>query len=432
MNRKKKKISKKHQENNLLKKVFTVVIVLLLILSGIYYYLYKENLKKEQEKISSVENDIKSHYNEFVATAEKTELYQKINDQYEVSGEINEGVELTLEKQSISSDNKYFKIINLPEEYYIYYSKVDPIEKLTNTSDRYKRYIPFNKNIITKEKTSFYKEDGTLVYTINKSFDLPIIINDNSLYGVEYNNSLLYIKAEDVTEIKDNQNTTSSNTKGVPVLNYHFFYDETDSKEKAACNQEICHSKKEFRSHLEYLKEQNIFTLTMKELEWYIDNKVQLPKSVVITIDDGWMSSHGVELLNEYQLNGTVFLITKSYDPKWIVSEYVEAHSHSDNLHRNYICNKGTQGGAILCDDSDSIIADLKLSREKLSGSTVFCYPFYDYDARAMKLVKEAGFTMAFVGGEYRKVVVNDNKYKLPRYVIGTWTTLADFKRYVA
>lgn len=428
-----RKNKRKYQRKSLFKKVIILIVVLLLGTFGIYYFIHEETLKKEEEKVKEQEITIKSHYNESVVTNEKVKIYKKINNQYEESGEINKGIELSLEKQDVTIKDTYFKITNLPEEYYIYYSKVTPIEKLTTTnSDRYKRYIPFNKNIITKEKTSFYDENVTLQYTINKSFDLPIIVNDNPLYGVEYNGKLLYVKNEDIAEIKDSQNTTLSNTKGVSVLNYHFFYDENDSKERASCNQEICHSKKQFRTHLEYIKEKNILTLTMKELEWYIDGKVQLPRSVAITIDDGWMSGHGVELLNEYKLNGTVFLITKSYDPQWIVSPYVEAHSHSDNLHRNNICNKGNQGGAILCDDSDSIIADLKLSREKLSGSTVFCYPFYDYDARAMELVKEAGFTMAFVGGEYRKVVVHDNKYKLPRYVIGTWTTLEDFKRYVA
>lgn len=427
-----RKNKKKYQRKSLFKKVILLIVVLLIWAFGVYYYIHEEKLKKEQEKVQEQEITIKSHYNKFVITNEKTKLYQKENNQYKEFGEINKGIELSLEEKNITVEDTYFKITNLPEEYYIYYSKVTPIEKLTTSSDRYKRYIPFNKNVITKEKTSFYDETGALQYTINKSFDLPIIINNDPLYGVEYNERLLYVKNENIAEIKDNQNTTLSNTKGVSVLNYHFFYDENDSKERASCNQEICHSKKQFRSHLEYIKEKNIFTLTMKELEWYIDGKVQLPSSIVITIDDGWMSSHGIELLNEYKLNGTVFLVTKSYDPQWVVSPYVEAHSHGDNLHRNYICGKGNQGGAILCDDSASIIADLKLSREKLSGSTVFCYPFYDYDVRAMNLVKEAGFTMAFAGGEYRKVVVNDNKYKLPRYVIGTWTTLEDFKRYVA
>ena len=61
----------------------------------------------------------------------------------------------------------------------------------------------------------------------------------------------------------------------------------------------------------------------MKELELYIDGKLQLPKSVVITIDDGWRSKLGIELLNEYKLNGytlnnpdIVSKIDKNYDEK--------------------------------------------------------------------------------------------------------------------
>ena len=41
----------------------------------------------------------------------------------------------------------------------------------------------------------------------------------------------------------------------------------------------------------------------MKELEMYIDGEIQLPKSVVLTIDDGWRADMGSNIMAEYGLS---------------------------------------------------------------------------------------------------------------------------------
>ena len=165
----------------------------------------------------------------------------------------------------------------------------------------------------------------------------------------------------------------------------------------------------------------------------YIDGKIQLPRSVVITIDDGWRSKLGIEILNEYKLNGTLFLITGDYYPKDYESEYVELHSHTDKLHVGGKC-PGGQGGGIKCLPRDEILNDLKTSREKLNGSTVLCYPFYEYNNYSIEIAKEAGFTMAFAGESSNSnnlTKVGSNKFKLPRFVVVTYTTMNDFIRYI-
>ena len=67
----------------------------------------------------------------------------------------------------------------------------------------------------------------------------------------------------------------------------------------------------------------------MKEFEMYLDKEINLPKSVLITIDDGWRTQIVEELLEEYQLNGTIFLITSWFkEIDWLNnSEYIEYHS---------------------------------------------------------------------------------------------------------
>ena len=264
-------------------------------------------------------------------------------------------------------------------------------------------------------------------------YSLPIIIKDTDKYGVEFNNRLLYVKKNDVKEINKNNNTDKKNSSGIAVLNYHAFYDENNAEEKANCTTEICHSKKQFKSQLNLIKEKDMLTLQMKEVEMYIDGKVQLPKSVLITIDDGPKTKIAVDLLTEYKMYATIFLVTSWFDEKeYYKTDYIELHSHTHNMHDGGKCHGG-QGGAIKCLPEEEIQKDLKQSREELNGSTVFCYPFYEYNDYSIKMLKQAGFTMAFIGESNNSdnlIHVGSDKFRLRRFVIVTYTTISDLNKY--
>ena len=218
-------------------------------------------------------------------------------------------------------------------------------------------------------------------------------------------------------------------------MNYHFFWDD-DTESANDCNQVICHSKSQFKSHLDLFNEMGLLTITMKEAEMYIDGKVRLPKSVLITIDDGWRTDVAFKLLNEYKMHATLFVITGSYDADGYMTpenKYVELHSHTDKLHDGGKC-PGGQGGGLKCLPRDTILNDLKASREKLHGSTVLCYPFYEYNNYTIELAKEAGFTMGFAGeSSYadNHFHVGSDKFNLPRFIIVTYTTMYDLKSYL-
>ena len=411
------------------KKSNLIIVILFIIVLGIfgyfgYKYVVSKNIMLNKEKIIE---KITSHYNNYVKTNKNIVFYDKSGSEV---GLISKNVELNLDEIEITSDTKYFKIKDFAGEYYVKYQDVDKIDALTSYSDRYKSYILFNENIVTNDKTSFYDENNNLVYTFNKSFDLPIIIKDDNGYGIEFNNRLLYVKKDEIKETKENNNTELKNANGVPVLNYHFAYEDDDK----TCNQVICHSASQLKEHFSYIKDNNFFTPTMKELEMYIDKKLQLPqKSVVITFDDGWRADVARKYVDEYKINATLFLITSWYDKEQFESEYFEIHSHGDNIHNGGLCSGG-QGGEIKCMDHDKLLTDLKTSREKLDGSTVFCYPFYEYNDYSIKVLKEAGFTMAFAGeyaGGKTKVTPGIDKFRLPRWVIVNYTTKKQFISYV-
>ena len=423
-------MSRKRKKSKNKKIAFVVLLIILTLSSAVVYYLINEKNIKEQIKSNTIK-EIQNHYNNIVITNKETNLYDK--DENEV-GRLGKNVELTLEEEQITAETKYFKITNLDEEYYIKYQDVEKLNNLSSFDDRYKYYIVFNENIVTSNKTSFYDKEDNLVYEFNKSYDLPIIIKDNNRYGVEFEDRLLYVKIADAIEIKSNQNTDKKNSSGIGVLNYHAFYDETIPEERASCNTEICHSKAQFKTHLDYFKENDILTVKMEEVEMYIDGKIQLPKSVLLTIDDGGRTKIAIDMLTEYKMYATIFLVTSWFEPNdYYKTEYIELHSHSHDMHNTGTCKTG-QGGGIQCLPESDIQNDLKISREKLNNTTYFCYPFYEYNEYSIRMLKQAGFTMAFIGESSKSdnlIHVGSDKFRLRRFVIVTYTTMNNLKKYL-
>jgi len=412
-------------KSNLIKILLVMIAILVIIV--VAYFVIDKDIFKEEEKL-----DTTKYYSEYVKTTKESDIYIKENEEYKKIGTIGSDVELSL-NEITNTEDPYFNIKEFDGKYYINYQDIEKITELSEVDQRYKVYIVFNNNVVTKEQTNFYDVEGNLVYSFNEDYSLPIIIKEENMYGVEFNNRLLYIKNEEC-EVIDKHNTDQTNSSGIGVLNYHFFYDENDPEESGGCREEICISKSQFTSELDFLDENNIITIKSQELEDYIDGKIQLPKSVYITIDDGGRNEVGLELLTEREEYATVFLITDWYDPStYYKSEYIELHSHGDDIHDQYRCNVGRQGGAIQCEDRDILLADLTLSRQKLGGSTVFAYPFYEYNDYAISILKEAGFTMAFIGESWTSdnlVKVGMNKYTLPRFVMVNYTTKSDLTKY--
>lgn len=371
--------------------------------------------KKIEENII---NSIGNKYSSYVKTNSDIVLYKMVDSRLIEYGILGEGNEIELEEQEITSGTRFFKIKD--SDFYISYDNLEKIDELSLYDDRYKNYIEFSENIITKNPTVFEDEKGVKII-INQSISIPIIIKYNSKYGVEYNNKLYFINKDNVERIEDN-NLGSESASRVRTLTYHFLYDSSEE----SCNQELCVSLDVLETHLKYLKDNDYFTLTLPELEMFIDGKINIPKkSIVLTVDDGTIFNKKViDLINKYETNMTLFAITswcwqkREYRNESI---YFDIESHTDNMHITYECpGYGNQGGAIMCKDREYILNDLKKSQEALDGSVYFAYPFYDYNNRAIELLKEAGFHMAFAGDQgtggysYR----NTNKFLVPRMAI--------------
>ena len=340
-------------------KIILAVAFCIILLIGLYILTNSFNkeytIENAKIKQANIIKEINSSYNKYVKTNKEAKLYTLDNNKYEEIGTISPDVELELNEKK--DDNEYFSIKGM--DYYINYKNVQKINKISESNNtNYKKYIPFNENIITNSPTKFYK-DGKVKYTINKSIEAKIIIKDTDKYYIEYNNELLYVTKDNVKEIKKSKNSNEKPRTNIRTLTYHTIY---NTKTETCTNTVICHPIEQFREHMNYL------IVTMNELELYLDGKIQVPKkSIVITLDDGKYATNAIKIVEKYRVYATYFIITGRYDvpPK---SEYMKFESHTDNLHNNYKCSGGNQGGELLCASEDKILKDLKTSQERLGG----------------------------------------------------------------
>lgn len=265
-----------------------------------------------------------------------------------------------------------------------------------------------------------------------------IEVNTNS---IKNNNSTLekkdIIKKEKKQTVTNNTKktkelpvtkTTKSSTNSLPVLMYHYFYSAKAGETGKDANwMEIS----KFEEQLKYLKNNNYYFPTWKEVEDFVNGKIKLPKkSVVITMDDGNKSiyKYAIPLLDKYKIPATAFIITKNFDTKKIEkykNSTIDFESHTNNMHRA----GGTigHGGIFPALSVEEGVKDLKESITKLNGNkNVLAYPYGDHTETTKKAVKQAGFRLAFTT-ENKKVRPGMDQYALPRVRMYKDITIKEF-----
>ncbi len=406
-----------------MKKGIIISLILLFICCAFGgYYFYDKNKKEEnkrQEKISL----IKSHYNKYVKIDHEVNLY---DDKENVIGSVK-NIELELKDIEIDENTKYFYSDTI--DAYVKYEDVVKIDSLTKEDNYWKNYIPFNKEVMLIKGKKLYIDDNSFYQFNLKEIKFNPIIIDGEKYYFEYLGHLVYVNKSDI-EKEIETSYSAEIASSIAVLNYHYIVNK-DAGELKECVQSICITDTQYEEELKYLKDNGYYTATMKDTELFLTGKVNLPKkTVVITIDDGWYVARNIALLEKYEMHGTLFLIGNIAQPDAYKSDYLEIHSHGWNIHNIGEC-PGNLGGAILCKDKQYLLDDLKKSRDSLNNTTYFCYPFYEYNERAIEILKEAGFTMAFKGGRV-KAKPGVNLFKVPRYSITNSDTLKDFISYIS
>jgi len=194
--------------------------------------------------------------------------------------------------------------------------------------------------------------------------------------------------------------------RAATVLSYHGF---DHSGLKTSITPEA------FEEHLKFLTQNGYNIVSLEELAGYIDRREPfMPKTVAITIDDGWRSlMRGFALLQKYDLPFTLFLpmeyVANPATKRTLAMADVEAlraypkasfadhsYSHSKRLMSPRIISGATPASFI----EQDIAKSRERYRQVFGGETpFFAYPFGRGAKAYAALLNKAGFEYLFVVG---------------------------------
>ena len=233
---------------------------------------------------------------------------------------------------------------------------------------------------------------------------------------------------------KNGDNTLSNGTgsgsgNGLPILMYHFFYDETLGEVPKDNNYMEIHA---FEEQMKYLDENDYYFPSWQEVADFVDGKITLPqKSVVVTIDDGHISffKEAVSVIEKYDIKVTSFLVTVYNQEKifyHLKGDKINFESHTHNMHRKG-CTGG-QNGLFRCINYDLGLDDLHKSIEILGSHEAIAYPFGDVTNNVLTITKAANFKVG-VTTRQGKAKKGMDRYQLPRVRMSKGMTLERFKQ---
>ncbi len=372
---------------------------------------------EELEVLQSLSGQVVSSSNEVL-------LYQMIDEMFVEVGTLASSQKIKIEEFDVVS-TQYLLIQD--SDLYVDGLTVEKSSKKKNVN----HLVAFDENCRTKDSYSLKDDLGNVVMSLRTSDDYEVYVKDENRMGVNFQNRILYIDNEEILEIYENENSDVVCATKVPVLMYHFFYSKEENETALDSNYiEI----NKFDEQLSLLSSENYTSLTMRELEYFIDEKAQVPEnSFVITMDDGHPSvyKYAYPIIKKHDFNATAFLIGGWLGPM-LPYEFIEMRengiepqSHSFLMHTDG-CDIG-KGGLLQCVDLEEGIEDTIRSLEYVDGGFVYCYPFGDTGGNAVEILKQSGVRMAFTT-EPGFVEPGMDKYLLPRVRVNGGVKLESFK----
>ena len=197
----------------------------------------------------------------------------------------------------------------------------------------------------------------------------------------------------------------------VPVLMYHYVTPKIDNhepKNKSIIDLDV------FEQNMKYLYENGYRTVTLAQLEQYVNGEISLPeKSFVITFDDGYQNNYTLAypILKKYHFHASLFVIGSRIQSKPVAfdsskksdiskqemaagSDVFEYNSHTFNLHHK---------GYTVCGDDlpvtlDTSLLDHDIEQIKNIGidTPYIAYPYGYFSEQMIYKLHQHGYRMGF------------------------------------
>jgi peptidoglycan/xylan/chitin deacetylase (PgdA/CDA1 family) len=293
----------------------------------------------------------------------------------------------------------------------------------------------------------------TVIYQGNYlKFDVSNGITNNIITGEKtsvripiYNNQY-YIPIRAVMEFLDyrvgwlgefSRVLVDSPIQHISVINYSMIVPKAEIQNYAGRSGVV--SIENFEAQMKLLAEEGYKTLSIKDIQNFINGKNYYDKSVVITFDGGHISTytHAYPILKKYRLKGTAFVETgsvglSSSNVTWAQLKEMYDAGVLDVQSLTHTFYRFSDSYKILQARPQDIIKDLKISKqliEALVENKVYAlaYPYGIYNDAITTYAVEAGFKMAFsTKGE--NIKKSDNPMTLRRNNIQHWMDISYFK----
>ncbi len=197
-----------------------------------------------------------------------------------------------------------------------------------------------------------------------------------------------------------------------------------------------------FEAQLKFLKENNYHVLSMPEFIDCLEKGRFPPRSVLITIDDGYKSvyEYAYPLLKKYGFPFTVFLYMEGigrYPDYMSISQVKELLSSGVTMGNHSYSHKRMARSFLWKSPEDYkrfILQDLEKSTsrfKKLFGFTpkIYAYPYGEYNPELRELLVKEGYKVAFTQDPGNVSPATD-PYLIPRNaIVGSWAALKHFKK---
>lgn len=194
-----------------------------------------------------------------------------------------------------------------------------------------------------------------------------------------------------------------------------------------------CHVR-QFRAQMSYLKRFGYHVISLEAaLDGLFDNASILPRSVVLTFDDGYQNfaDHAFPVLQAHGFPATVYMITGLIGDRarWLAEDGRHAPDMLDGPAIRNLADHGITFGSHTVNhprlsrlQPAQVRAELTQSKAQLEdvlGKPVdhFCYPYGDYNPATRGAVIDAGYQSALtcIRGAANTA---DNRFEIPRKAI--------------
>ncbi len=195
-----------------------------------------------------------------------------------------------------------------------------------------------------------------------------------------------------------------------------------------------------FTQQLEYVTEQGLDIISLGEVARRLNQDEDLPaRAVSFCVDDAFRSLYdvGMPIIRKYKIPLTLFVNTAAVgttgyltwqELRELVAEGVEIGNHTDT-HAYLIELNADETYVQWKKRIENDVEKAQQQFEKYLGfrPTLFAYPYGEYSAAVVEVIKNLGFKVAFA--QQSGVIYPDhNRYNLPRFPMGgAFATLAGF-----